>query len=67
MLTKANVIDALKELGLKEGDICLFHSSYKSLGEIEGGAETVIQNVNKLFAVYRNYSVAFLQSYFLAD
>lgn len=42
MLTKADVIDALKELGLKEGDICLFHSSYKSLGEIEGGAETVI-------------------------
>lgn len=42
MLTKADIIEKLKELGLKEGDICLFHSSYKSLGEVEGGAETVI-------------------------
>ncbi len=42
MLTKQGIIDALKQLGLNEGDICLFHSSYKSLGPVEGGAETVI-------------------------
>lgn len=33
---------ALGELGLQEGDICLFHSSLKSFGYVEGGAATVI-------------------------
>jgi len=33
---------AFLELGLKEGDICLFHSSFKSLGHVLGGAQTVI-------------------------
>ena len=42
MVTKDDLITALKELGLKEGDICLFHSSYKSFGGVSGGAETVI-------------------------
>ena len=33
---------AFVELGLEEGDICLFHSSFKSLGHVVGGAQTVI-------------------------
>ncbi len=42
MITKENISDTLKEIGLCKGDICLFHSSFKSLGEVDGGAGTVI-------------------------
>lgn len=42
-VTKQDITKAAKELGVKEGDIVLVHSSYKSLGEIDDGAETVIQ------------------------
>ena len=42
MVTKEQLIASLKDLGLKEGDICLFHSSYKSFGGVSGGAEAVI-------------------------
>ena len=42
MVTKEHIIAALKDLGLQEGDICLFHSSFKSFGGVSGGAETVI-------------------------
>lgn len=42
IVTKADLMSALREVGLKEGDLCLFHSSLKSLGTVEGGAQTVI-------------------------
>ena len=42
MLTKSDITKALCEIGVKNGDIVLVHSSFKSLGEVEGGAETVI-------------------------
>lgn len=41
-VTRKDVEKAAKELGLKNGDTVIIHSSYKSMGEIEGGAETVI-------------------------
>ena len=42
MVTKKDVCETLKSLGVKNGDILLFHSSLKSFGEIENGADTVI-------------------------
>lgn len=42
MVTRKDICDALKLLGVTQGDICLFHSSYKSLGPVAGGADTVI-------------------------
>ena len=39
---KQDIVLALKELRLSAGDICLFHSSFKSLGTVEGGAGSVI-------------------------
>ena len=42
MVTRQDVCVALQQLGVKNGDICLFHSSFKSLGPVEGGAEAVI-------------------------
>lgn len=39
----ADVTNAVKELGVVNGDIVLVHSSFKSLGPVDGGAETVIR------------------------
>lgn len=43
IVRKQDVIDALKCLGIAAGDIVLVHSSLKSMGHVEGGAETVIE------------------------
>ena len=43
MLTFENLVEGFRELGVKEGDTLLVHSSYKSLGEVDGGPETVIR------------------------
>ncbi len=44
-VTKQDICAAMKELGIKEGDILLFHSSLKSLGQVENGADTVIDGL----------------------
>ncbi len=41
-VTKETIITTLKDLGIQKGDIVLVHSSFKSMGYVEGGAETVI-------------------------
>ena len=42
MVTKYDISRALTDICVREGDICLFHSSYKSLGGVIGGAQAVI-------------------------
>ena len=42
MVTQQDICAALQRLGVLPGDICLFHSSFKSLGPVEGGADAVI-------------------------
>jgi len=42
MLTQQTIKEAALAAGVHPGDILLVHSSYKSLGPVEGGAETVI-------------------------
>ena len=42
LVTKEDIIKGLRELGLKEGDMVMTHSSLKGFGIVEGGAETVI-------------------------
>ncbi len=41
-LTKQDLASEFSRLGLQAGDIVLVHSSYKSLGPVEGGPQTVI-------------------------
>lgn len=41
-ITQQEIEAGLRELGLKEGDIVLLHSSLSSLGEVERGAEAVV-------------------------
>jgi len=42
IVTKTEIMESLAALGVVSGDIVLVHSSFKSLGFIEGGADTVI-------------------------
>jgi len=41
-VTQSDIKSAALELGIKQGDVVLVHSSFKSLGEVSGGAEAVI-------------------------
>lgn len=45
MITKSELVSQLRELGLKEGMICNVKVSLKSIGKIDGGAETVIDAI----------------------
>lgn len=42
MYTKNDLITAIKEMGIKEEDTLFIHSSMKSIGEVDGGADTVL-------------------------
>jgi len=42
MLTLESLTSAFRDLGVQTGDTLLVHSSYKSLGEVDGGPQTVI-------------------------
>ena len=39
--TKQQMVDDLRSLGIKAGDVVFMHSSFKSLGQVDGGAATV--------------------------
>lgn len=43
MINAKDIGNALHAIGVENGDICLFHSSFKSLGPVDGGAEAVIK------------------------
>ena len=45
MVTKEQICDAYRALGVSLGDIVLTHSSFKSLGPCEEGAATVIDGI----------------------
>ena len=42
MLTLESLTSAFRDLDVQMGDVLLVHSSYKSLGEVDGGPQTVI-------------------------
>ncbi|MGL1890859.1 MAG: AAC(3) family N-acetyltransferase [Spirochaetaceae bacterium] len=42
MYNKQQLEEAIKQLGIKPTDTILIHSSMKSIGDVEGGADTVI-------------------------
>lgn len=43
VVTKSQLLSDIKAMGVEKGDVVLVHSSYKSIGNVEGGANTVIQ------------------------
>ena len=48
LIRKEDFKKALTDLGLKEGMILEVHSSLSSFGELEGGAETVIESLKEI-------------------
>ncbi len=42
MYTKEDLIQSIKNIGIKRTDTLLVHSSMKAIGDVEGGAETVL-------------------------
>lgn len=61
----------LRELGISAGDLLVVHSSFKSLGPVEGGAETVIAALKDVLGAEGTlvfptftYSTSYKDSYF---
>lgn len=48
MLTAEDLVEGLRRTNIKRGDTIMVHTSYKSLGGVVGGAETVIDALLKL-------------------
>ncbi|MFA7637436.1 MAG: AAC(3) family N-acetyltransferase [Monoglobales bacterium] len=42
-LTLKEFEDSVKKLGIKKGDVIIVHSSFKSMGPLENGADTVVK------------------------
>jgi len=51
MLNHKELLDGFRQTSVKEGDTIIVHTSYKSLGGVEGGAETVIDVMRELVGV----------------
>ena len=48
--TKEDLKEQLKEMGLRPTDTVLMHSSMKAMGDVEGGADTVLDALMEYFA-----------------
>jgi aminoglycoside 3-N-acetyltransferase len=48
MLTYNELLNGFRQTGVKKGDTIMVHTSYKSLGGVEGGVEPVIECMLKL-------------------
>lgn len=45
MVTQKDIENGLREIGLERGDIVMVHSSLSRFGEVEGGADTVVDAI----------------------
>ena len=45
MIEANELLEDLRELGVESGDLLCIHSSYKSIGTVNGGADTVIKSL----------------------
>lgn len=50
MYTKESLKEALEKMGLKSEDAIMVHSSMKSIGEVEGGTDTVVDAFMEYFS-----------------
>ena len=48
MLRFDELVTGFEQLGLGNDDVLMVHSSYKSLGGVEGGAETVVDALREV-------------------
>jgi aminoglycoside 3-N-acetyltransferase len=47
-VTQSQIIEQLNEIGLKNGDVVMLHSSLSKIGYVEGGAQKVIDSILKV-------------------
>ena len=59
VVTKEQIIEELKSIGLKENDVVMVHTSLKSMGYVCCGAQTVIRLMNQLELV--DFSVQWME------
>lgn len=59
-----DLVEGLKALGLAEGDAILVHSSLKSFGHVEGGAETVVKAALEVLGEEGTLAVPTFDNYF---
>lgn len=64
MYTKADLIHDLKDMGLETTDALMVHSSMKSIGEVKGGADTVVDAFMEYLNVKRKRYLKFVGSCF---
>lgn len=48
IVTQSQIIEQLKEVGIKNGEVVMLHSSLSKMGYVEGGAQTVIDSILKV-------------------
>ena len=48
VVTQSQIIEQLKEIGLKSGEVVMLHSSLSKMGYVEGGAQTIIDSILKV-------------------
>jgi aminoglycoside 3-N-acetyltransferase len=71
MITRIQLEQVFRELGLEAGDSVIVHSSYRSLGDVEGGPAAVVQALlnalgdsGNLMVPTFNYAVPLPEPYF---
>ncbi|SEF56733.1 aminoglycoside 3-N-acetyltransferase [Vibrio hangzhouensis] len=50
MITKQTLIDDLRKLGVRADGVLLVHSSMKAIGQVEGGADTVLDALSEVMS-----------------
>ncbi len=50
MHSKQSLLEQIKVLGIKPQDTLLIHSSMKAIGEVDGGADTVLDAFSEYLA-----------------
>ena len=43
VVSQADIVESLRQMGVREGDGVMVHSSLSSIGYVEGGAPTVVE------------------------
>lgn len=66
-MNKTDIVEGLKRLGLKTGDIVMVHSSLSSFGRVEGGAETVVRALLEVIGHEGTLVVPTFSHYLLGD
>ncbi len=61
---KADIVNGLRDLGLDNGDVAFVHSSLKSFGYVEGGANTVVRAFLDVLGDEGTLAVPIFRNYF---